>query len=26
LPYPHVNAQGDIEADAEWWSTMQFTG
>jgi tRNA (guanosine-2'-O-)-methyltransferase len=26
LPYPHVNAQGEIEADAAWWSTMQFTG
>ena len=26
LPYPHVNAQGEIEADAEWWSTMQYAG
>lgn len=26
LPYPHVNAQGEIEADAAWWSTMQFAG
>lgn len=23
LPYPHVNAQGEIEADAAWWATMQ---
>ena len=23
LPYPHVNEQGEIEADAAWWSTMQ---
>ncbi|MBL5966923.1 tRNA (guanosine(18)-2'-O)-methyltransferase TrmH [Lelliottia amnigena] len=26
LPYPHVNAQGEIEVDAEWWSTMQYAG
>ncbi|MNY10968.1 tRNA (guanosine(18)-2'-O)-methyltransferase [compost metagenome] len=26
LPYPHVNAQGEIEADAAWWSTMQYAG
>ncbi|MBM7355475.1 tRNA (guanosine(18)-2'-O)-methyltransferase TrmH [Lelliottia amnigena] len=26
LPYPHVNAHGEIEADAEWWSTMQYAG
>ena len=26
LPYPHVNAQGEIEADAEWWATMQYAG
>ncbi|EPH0684702.1 tRNA (guanosine(18)-2'-O)-methyltransferase TrmH [Enterobacter hormaechei] len=26
LPYPHVNAKGEIEADAEWWSTMQYAG
>ena len=26
LPYPHINAQGEIEADAAWWSTMQFAG
>jgi len=26
LPYPHVNTQGEIEADAQWWSTMQFAG
>jgi len=26
LPYPHINAQGEVEADAEWWSTMQATG
>ena len=25
LPYPHVNEQGEIEADAAWWSTMQAT-
>ena len=23
LPYPHVNTQGEIEADATWWATMQ---
>ncbi|MCE9977114.1 tRNA (guanosine(18)-2'-O)-methyltransferase TrmH [Leclercia adecarboxylata] len=23
LPYPHVNMQGEIEADATWWATMQ---
>ena len=23
LPYPHVNQQGEIEADAAWWATMQ---
>lgn len=23
LPYPHVNAQGEIDADAAWWATMQ---
>ena len=23
LPYPDLNAQGEIEADAAWWSTMQ---
>ncbi|MDU5501233.1 MAG: hypothetical protein E6099_10025, partial [Enterobacter sp.] len=22
----HVNAQGEIEADAEWWATMQYAG
>lgn len=26
LPYPHVNMQGEIEADAEWWSIMQYAG
>lgn len=26
LPYPHINAQGEPEADAEWWATMQATG
>jgi tRNA (guanosine-2'-O-)-methyltransferase len=26
LPYPHVNAQGEIEADAAWWATMQYAG
>lgn len=25
LPYPHVNMQGEIEADATWWATMQAT-
>ncbi|HBA8558372.1 TPA: tRNA (guanosine(18)-2'-O)-methyltransferase TrmH, partial [Escherichia coli] len=24
--YPHVNQQGEIEADADWWSTMQAAG
>ena len=23
LPYPHVNEQGEVEADAAWWATMQ---
>ncbi|MFK9857927.1 tRNA (guanosine(18)-2'-O)-methyltransferase TrmH, partial [Klebsiella pneumoniae] len=23
LPYPHVNEQGEVEADAVWWATMQ---
>ncbi|GAL59471.1 tRNA (guanosine(18)-2'-O)-methyltransferase [Pseudescherichia vulneris NBRC 102420] len=23
LPYPDLNADGEIEADAAWWSTMQ---
>ncbi|HFL5535970.1 TPA: tRNA (guanosine(18)-2'-O)-methyltransferase TrmH, partial [Escherichia coli] len=22
-PYPHVNEQGEVEADAAWWATMQ---
>ncbi|MBY4891090.1 MULTISPECIES: tRNA (guanosine(18)-2'-O)-methyltransferase TrmH [Pantoea] len=26
LPYPHINGQGEVEADAEWWATMQSTG
>lgn len=26
LPYPHINAQGEVEADADWWATMQSTG
>lgn len=26
LPYPHINAQGEVEADASWWTTMQATG
>ena len=26
LPYPHVNQQGEIEADADWWSTRQAAG
>ncbi|EJL93543.1 tRNA (guanosine(18)-2'-O)-methyltransferase TrmH [Pantoea sp. GM01] len=26
LPYPHINAQGEVEADASWWATMQSTG
>ena len=26
LPYPHVNAQGEIETDAGWWATMQYAG
>ncbi len=24
--YPHVNQQGGIEADADWWATMQAAG
>ncbi len=23
LPYPHINAQGEIDADSAWWATMQ---
>lgn len=23
LPYPHVNGQGEVEAGAAWWATMQ---
>lgn len=26
LPYPWINAQGEPEADAEWWAAMQATG
>ncbi|MDO6408565.1 tRNA (guanosine(18)-2'-O)-methyltransferase TrmH [Pantoea phytobeneficialis] len=26
LPYPHINDLGEVEADAEWWATMQATG
>ncbi|WP_130832778.1 tRNA (guanosine(18)-2'-O)-methyltransferase TrmH [[Erwinia] mediterraneensis] len=26
LPYPHINAQGEVEADPSWWATMQATG
>ncbi|MDE1185861.1 MAG: tRNA (guanosine(18)-2'-O)-methyltransferase TrmH [Pantoea sp.] len=26
LPYPHINDAGEVEADAEWWATMQATG
>jgi tRNA (guanosine-2'-O-)-methyltransferase len=26
LPYPWINAQGEPEADAEWWATMQAAG
>ena len=26
LPYPWINAQGEPEADAEWWTTMQAAG
>nr|MBA2817755.1 tRNA (guanosine(18)-2'-O)-methyltransferase [Candidatus Pantoea persica] len=26
LPCPHINAQGKVEADADWWATMQATG
>jgi len=26
LPYPHINASGEVEADAEWWARMQATG
>ena len=25
LPYPHVNEQGEVEADDAWWATMQAT-
>jgi tRNA (guanosine-2'-O-)-methyltransferase len=26
MPYPYINAQGEIEADETWWATMQSTG
>lgn len=26
LPYPYINGQGEVEADADWWATMQSTG
>lgn len=26
LPYPRVNQQGEIDADADWWATMQAAG
>ncbi len=26
LPYPHINDQGEVEADADWWATMQAKG
>lgn len=26
LPYPHINTQGEVEADADWWATMQAKG
>jgi len=26
LPYPQINMQGGIDADASWWSAMQATG
>lgn len=26
LPYPRVNQQGEIDADADWWATMQTAG
>lgn len=26
LPYPHVNQQGEIDADPAWWAAMQSAG
>ncbi len=26
LPYPFINGEGQVEADDEWWATMQATG
>ena len=26
LPYPFINGEGQVEADSEWWATMQATG
>lgn len=26
LPYPYINAQGEPEADEQWWAAMQATG
>ncbi|OQP34882.1 tRNA (guanosine(18)-2'-O)-methyltransferase TrmH [Pantoea latae] len=26
LPYPRINAQGEVDADADWWALMQATG
>jgi tRNA (guanosine-2'-O-)-methyltransferase len=25
LPRPHIDEQGQVVADAEWWATMQAT-
>jgi tRNA (guanosine-2'-O-)-methyltransferase len=25
LPYPHINEQGEIEADEQWWQQMQLS-
>jgi len=26
LPYPRINALGEVDADADWWALMQATG
>ncbi|MDL4913052.1 MAG: tRNA (guanosine(18)-2'-O)-methyltransferase TrmH [Enterobacterales bacterium endosymbiont of Blomia tropicalis] len=26
LPYPHINSQGEVEADVGWWAAMQAKG
>jgi tRNA (guanosine-2'-O-)-methyltransferase len=25
LPFPHIDDQGMIQADADWWSALQYS-